>query len=105
MYIMQKNKYTLDGKIVPSVTELAKQFSRLDTTWLEAHPEFAERGTEMHNQLAEYFTNGTEPTDEKAIAIIARFARDQRQQNEVLVYNKTLGLYETFARSSVILQL
>ena len=91
VYNAEKHEYTLDGKIVPSVTQLAKQFSGLDTTWLEAHPEFAERGTEMHNQLADWFVNGTEPTDEKAIAIIARLARDQKQQNEVLVYNKTLG--------------
>ena len=91
VYNAEKHEYTLDGKVVPSVTQLAKQFSGLDTTWLEAHPEFAERGTEMHNQLAEYFTNGTEPTDEKALDIISRVDRDPRQQNEVLVYNKTLG--------------
>ena len=91
VYNAEKHEYTLDGVTVPSVTELAKKFSGLDTTWLEAHPEFAERGTEMHNQLADWFVNGTVPNDEKAIAITARFKRDPKQQNEVLVYNKTLG--------------
>lgn len=90
-YNEEKHEYMLDGAVVPSVTQLAKQFSGLDTTWLEAHPEFAERGTIMHNQLADWFVNGTVPTDEKAIAIVARFKRDPKQQNEVLVYNKTLG--------------
>ena len=77
---------------MPSVTQLAKQFSGLDTTWLEAHPEFAERGTEMHNQLAEYFTSGTEPTDEKALDIISRLEIDYNKKYdcEALVYNRTL---------------
>ena len=91
-YNEEKHEYTLNGKVVPSVTELAKQFSGLDTTWLQAHPEFAERGTIMHNQLADWFANGTEPTDEKAIAIAAKLVRDtQKQECEVLVYNEALG--------------
>jgi hypothetical protein len=91
-YNEEKHEYTLNGKVVPSVTELAKQFSGLDTTWLQAHPEFAERGTIMHNQLADWFTNGTEPTDEKAIQIAAKLVRDtQKQECEVLVYNEELG--------------
>ena len=89
-YNEEKHEYTLNGEVVPSVTQLAKEFSGLDTTWLEAHPEFAERGTEMHNQLADWFINGTEPTDEKAVAIAAKIKRDNRQQNEVLVYNEEL---------------
>ena len=89
-YNEEKHEYTLNGEVVPSVTQLAKQFSGLDTTWLEAHPEFADRGTEMHNQLADWFVNHTEPTDEKAIAIAAQLERDPRQQNEVLVYNEGL---------------
>lgn len=91
-YNEEKHEYTLNGKVVPSVTELAKQFSGLDTTWLQAHPEFAERGTEMHNQLADWFTNGTEPTDEKAIAIAGKIVSvPERQECEVLVYNEVLG--------------
>lgn len=91
-YNEEKHEYTLNGKVVPSVTELAKQFSGLDTTWLQAHPEFAERGTIMHNQLADWFANGTEPTDEKAINIANQLVRDtQKQECEVLVYNEELG--------------
>lgn len=90
-YNEEKHEYMLDGSVVPSVTQLAKQFSGLDTTWLEAHPEFAERGTKIHNQLAAYFTDGTELTDEKAIDIAERLERSDKQVCEVLVYNKTLG--------------
>lgn len=91
-YNEEKHEYTLDGNVVPSVTELAKKFSGLDTTWLQAHPEFAERGTIMHNQLADWFTNGTEPTDEKALDIISRLEIDYDKHHdcEALVYNKTL---------------
>ena len=89
-YNEEKHEYTLEGTVVPSVTQLAKQFSGLDTTWLESHPEFAERGTEIHNQLAAYFTDGVEPTDEKAISIAERIDRSEKQECEVLVYNKTL---------------
>lgn len=89
-YNEEKHEYMLDGSVVPSVTQLAKQFSGLDTTWLEAHPEYAERGTEIHNQLAAYFTEGTELTDEKARAIAERLERSEKQVCEVLVYNKTL---------------
>ena len=89
-YNEEKHEYTLNGEVVPSVTQLAKQFSGLDTTWLEAHPEFAERGTEMHNQLADWFTNGTEPTDEKACAIASQLVRGDNQKCEVLVYNEQL---------------
>lgn len=89
-YNEELHQYTLDGEIVPSVTELAKKFSGLNTEWLEKHPEFAERGTIMHNQLAEYYKNGTMPTDRKALDIIAMIPESDLQQVEVLVYNKTL---------------
>ena len=89
-YNEEKHEYMLDGSVVPSVTQQAKQFSGLDTTWLEAHPEFAERGTQIHNELAAYFMNGEEPTDEKACAIAAQLERSEKQECEVLVYNKAL---------------
>lgn len=89
-YNEELHQYKIDGKIVPSVTELAKRFSGMNTDWLEKHPEFAERGTVMHNQLAEYYKNGTFPTDKKAIDIIAMIPETESQQVEVLVYNKTL---------------
>ena len=84
------HQYKIDGEIVPSVTELAKQFSGLNTEWLEKHPEFAERGTIMHNQLADFYKNGVVPTDEKALAITELIMPSKAQQVEALVYNKTL---------------
>ena len=89
-YNEELHQYKMDGEIVPSVTELAKKFSGLNTEWLEKHPEFAERGTIMHNQLAEYYRDGTEPSDCKAIAIKGLICRSPYQQTEALVYNATL---------------
>lgn len=89
-YNEELHQYKMDGEIVPSVTELAKKFSGLNTEWLEKHPEFAERGTIMHNQLAEYYKEGTTPTDPKALAISEMIFRTEKQQAEVLVYNETL---------------
>ena len=60
LYNEEKHEYTLNGEIVPSVTELARKFTGYDTAWLEKHPEFAEVGTEI----------------------------DPRFQTEVLVYNE-----------------
>ena len=89
-YNEELHQYKIDGEIVPSVTELAKQFSGLNTEWLEKHPEYAERGTVMHNQLAEYYKDGKMPTDPKAVAITELLAPAGNQQVEVLVYNTTL---------------
>lgn len=89
-YNEELHQYKIDGEIVPSVTELAKKFSGLNTEWLEKHPEFAERGTVMHNQLADYYKGGEMPTDPKAIAITELLAPAKNQQVEVLVYNTEL---------------
>ena len=89
-YNEELHQYKIDGEIVPSVTELAKKFSGLNTEWLEKHPEFAERGTVMHNQLADYYKGGDMPVDPKAIAITELIAPAKNQQVEVLVYNETL---------------
>lgn len=90
-YNEELHQYKIDGEIVPSVTELAKKFSGLNTEWLEKHPEYAERGTVMHNQLADYYKGGEMPTDPKAVAITEILAPAKNQQVEVLVYNATLG--------------
>lgn len=89
-YNEELHQYKIDGEIVPSVTELAKKFSGLNTEWLEKHPEFAERGTVMHNQLAEYYKDGTMPADPKAVAITELVLKADNQQVEVLVYNEKL---------------
>jgi len=55
-YDAEKHEYNLDGLRVPSVTELAGQFSKLNTAWLDEHPEYAARGTLVHEELAEYYS-------------------------------------------------
>lgn len=95
-YNEEKHEYTLNGEIVPSVTQLAQKFSGYDTTWLQAHPEFAERGTEIHNELAEFYTPGSETTRDKlssqayAMSIYLPKAKEDTFQTEVLVYNEKL---------------
>lgn len=95
-YDNENHVYTWNGERIPSITELAKKFSKMDTSWLEAHPEYAERGTEIHNELAEYFAEGStmqleDLKDEKSREIAKRISRDKNWQSEVIVHNKELG--------------
>lgn len=95
-YDNENHVYTWNGERIPSITELAKKFSKMDTSWLEAHPEYAERGTEIHNELAEYFAEGStmkleDLKDEKSRAIANRITRTKNWQSEVIVHNKELG--------------
>lgn len=95
-YDNENHVYTWNGERIPSITELAKKFSKMDTSWLEAHPEYAERGTEIHNELAEYFAEGStmqleDLKDEKSREIAKRIARNKKWQSEVIVHNKELG--------------
>lgn len=95
-YDNENHVYTWNGERIPSITELAKKFSKMDTSWLEAHPEYAERGTEIHNELAEYFAEGShmrleDLQDEKSRAIAERIMRNKKWQSEVIVHNKELG--------------
>lgn len=95
-YDNENHVYTWNGERIPSITELAKKFSKMDTSWLEAHPEYAERGTEIHNELAEYFAKDStmqleDLQDEKSRAIAVRVVRDKNWQSEVIVHNKELG--------------
>ena len=95
-YDNENHVYTWNGERIPSITELAKKFSKMDTSWLEAHPEYAERGTEIHNELAEYFAKDStmqleDLQDEKSRAIAERIVREKNWQSEVIVHNKELG--------------
>lgn len=95
-YDNENHVYTWNGERIPSITELAKKFSKMDTSWLEAHPEYAERGTEIHNELAEYFAKDStmqleDLQDEKSRAIAVRIVRNKNWQSEVIVHNKELG--------------
>lgn len=92
LYNEEKHEYTLDGEIVPSVTELAQQFTGMDTTWFKAHPQYAEAGTEAHNELAAYYEQDSTMTkddfqNEKARTMCEWLNRDKYIQPEVLVYN------------------
>lgn len=86
--------YKLDGKKVPSVTQLAKEFSGLDTTWLEAHPEYAMRGTAVHAELAAYI-DGELSIDNMKSELSKQMAGyiepKKGMQTEVIVYNTELG--------------
>ena len=98
-YDNENHVYTWNGERIPSITELAKKFSKMDTSWLEAHPEYAERGTEIHNELAEYFAEGStmrleDLKDEKSRKIAERIMRNKKWQSEVIVHNKELDLEE-----------
>jgi hypothetical protein len=95
-YDNENHVYTWNGERIPSITELAKKFSKMDTSWLEAHPEYAERGTEIHNELAEYFAEDStmqleDLQDEKSRAMANRIVRTKNLQSEVIVHNKELG--------------
>ena len=95
-YDNENHVYTWNGERIPSITELAKKFSKMDTSWLEAHPEYAERGTEIHNELAEYFAEGStmqleDLKDPKSRSIARRIVRNKNWQSEVIVHNKELG--------------
>lgn len=89
-YIEESHTYLFDGQPVKSVTELAKEFSHMDTSWLEAHPEYAERGTQIHNEISLFFSTGELPADLKAVEILNRALvtiKAGKSQTEVLVYN------------------
>ena len=94
-YNEEKHEYTLNGEVVPSVTQLAQKFSGYDTAWLQAHPEYAERGTIAHNELAAYFAPDSEMKVEDFTSDVAKelsynFVRSKTLQTEVLVYNERL---------------
>lgn len=95
LYNNELHEYTIDGKVVPSVTQLVKKFLKLDTSWLEAHPEYAERGTRIHNELADYFRGLSEVKDlsEDAYALAAYVGTPDTTciQSEVLLWNVTNG--------------
>ena len=95
-YDNENHVYTWNGERIPSITELAKKFSKMDTSWLESRPEYAERGTEIHNELAEYFAEGStmkleDLQDEKSRDIAVQIVRNKNWQSEVIVHNKELG--------------
>ena len=93
-YNEERHEYTIDGKVVPSATQLVKQFLQLDTSWLEAHPQNAERGTLIHNELAEFYRGekGFSELSKEAFPLAQYLGRPNDSLNaEVLLWNATLG--------------
>ena len=89
IYDPEAHLYEMDGQVMASVTTLAKRFAKMDTSWLEAHPEFAERGTVIHNELSAYYDGKIDLVDLSPIAqeIAGQCIADGTQQTEVLVVN------------------
>lgn len=87
------HEYKIGDKKVPSVTELASQFSRLNKDWLAAHPEFAARGTAVHQELQEYYEGEREldTLSDLAKEIAGFLGRNKDMRSEVIVYNTALG--------------
>lgn len=92
LYNETDHTYFVNGKQFVSVTELAQTLTDYDTTWLKAHPEYAERGTKIHNELAEFFAPNSDMNSddlsEDAGFLARRIDRSPMIQTEVLVYNK-----------------
>lgn len=97
-YNDETHEYKIDGTLVRSVTALAKQFSGMDTTWLQAHPEYAARGTLIHDELSHYFNNDIgydDLTFDKARDIVNNMLNADINVDvcgsEAIVYNKEHG--------------
>lgn len=103
-YDEDKHLYSIGDKALKSVTELAKEFAAMDTTWLEQHPEFAARGTAIHNELADYFDGNMELADlsDTAQEIAGQILRKDSFQTEILVYNIEKGYAGTVDLVSVV---
>lgn len=87
------HEYKIDDKKVPSVTELASEFSKLNKEYFKAHPEYAARGTAVHQELQEYYEGERELTSlsELGQEIAGHMEPSKEMKNEVIVYNTTLG--------------
>lgn len=91
-YNEELHQYKIDGVVVPSVTQIVKDVLNLDTSWLEAHPYYAERGTLIHNELAAFYRRESKWDDLSIEAqLLASLAGIQspHKQAEILVYNTT----------------
>lgn len=93
-YNNDTHEYQLGDKKVPSVTELASEYSRLNKDWLTAHPEYAARGTIIHAELAEYLEGRVSKEDlkhELSQEIAEYIDPAKKFQVETIVYNTTHG--------------
>lgn len=93
VYDDERHEYHLGDKLLPSVTQLASEFSKLNKEYFAAHPEYAIRGTQVHQELQDYY-EGVKPFEmlsELAADIAGYMKPDDRIRCEVIVYNTELG--------------
>ena len=86
-YKADTHEYIYGGEKFNSVTNLASEFSKLNTEWLEAHPEYAARGTLVHDELADYIEGKLDIDDMKYELSKQIASLIKHWQSEVIVYN------------------
>lgn len=89
-YKADTHEYLYDGEKFNSVTELATLYSKKNTEWLAAHPEYAARGTLVHEELANFVEGKCEFDDLKyslSKQIAAFIDNPKHWQSEMIVYN------------------
>lgn len=96
-YNEETHTYTKEnGEQLVSVTEIATKICHLNKTYLEAHPEFSARGTDVHTELANYYDNDdpfdTDSFTQDASRAIAQFMpRHKDNLVEQMLWNLDKG--------------
>lgn len=89
-YKADTHEYLYGNEKFNSVTELASLYSKLNTEWLQAHPEYAARGTLVHDELSKYVDGELGIADmqyELSKQIAAYLVPSKSMKSEVIVYN------------------
>ena len=89
-YKADTHEYIYGDEKFNSVTNLATEFSKLNTEWLKAHPEYAARGTLVHDELSQYIEGKLDINDmqyELSKRIASFIGNEKNWQSEVIVYN------------------
>ena len=89
-YKADTHEYLYGNEKFNSVTELASLYSKLNTEWLQAHPEYAARGTLVHDELSKYVDGKLGIADmqyELSKQIAAYLVPSKSMKSEVIVYN------------------
>lgn len=93
-YDAEKHEYNMDGNRIPSVTELAGKFAKINTAWLDAHPEYAAHGTLVHAELAEYYSGNITKDQlkyDQSKEICEHLEPHKNMKVETIVYNTEQG--------------
>lgn len=89
-YKADTHEYLYGNEKFTSVTDLATEYSKFDKEWLKAHPEYAARGTLVHDELADFIEGKLEIDDMKydLSKQLAGFIENRKHwQSEMIVYN------------------